>query len=140
MIGIVICGHGQFASGIYSSIQLIAGEQEHMKAIDFKEGMNVSQLKNELGLAIAEVEQGDGVVVFTDIPGGTPFNQSVILSIERKNVKVISGVNLPSLLDGMFSRELGLDQFVTQAIRAGEDGLQHYQSKEKQKVEREDGI
>ncbi|CQR46281.1 PTS system mannose-specific EIIAB component [Paraliobacillus sp. PM-2] len=140
MIGIVISGHGQFASGIYSSIQLIAGEQQEMKAVDFKEGMNVESLKSALNHAVEEVEQGDGVVIFTDIPGGTPFNQSVILSTEKNNIKVIAGTNLPAILDGVFSRNSGLEAFTSKVIESGQSGLQMYKTKEKQETDEENGI
>ncbi|WP_182199768.1 PTS galactosamine/N-acetylgalactosamine transporter subunit IIA [Paraliobacillus salinarum] len=140
MIGIVISGHGQFASGIYSSIQLIAGEQEHVKTVDFKEGMSADQLQIELSHAADEVEQGDGVVLFTDIPGGTPFNQSVILSTEKENIKVIAGTNLPAILDGLFSRGDALDAFTDKVIQSGQTGLQTFKQKKRQEEDLDEGI
>ena len=88
MIGIILSGHGEFASGLYSSIQLIAGEQENFQAIDFSEGMSSEELQEKFNEAAENVDQGQGVVIFTDIPGGTPFNQAVILSTKKENLKV----------------------------------------------------
>lgn len=142
MIGIVLSGHGEFASGLNSSIQLIAGKQEGFQVVNFSEEMSSDDLQEALKTAVESVEQGQGTVIFTDIPGGTPFNQSVILSIKKVKLKVVSGTNLPALLDGSFSRELVLEEFVSKVLASGKDGLQEFIQKKKNSVdsEMEDGI
>ena len=142
MIGIVLSGHGEFASGLNSSIQLIAGKQESFRVVDFSEGMGSDDLQESLRMAVESVEQGQGTVIFTDIPGGTPFNQSVILSTKKEKLRVVSGTNLPALLDGSFSRELSLEEFVSKVLASGKDGLQEFIQKKKNSVdsEMEDGI
>jgi PTS system N-acetylgalactosamine-specific IIA component len=142
MIGIVVSGHAEFASGLNSSIQLIAGKQENFEIVDFSEGVSSEDLQQSLQVAIETVEQGQGTVIFTDIPGGTPFNQSVILSTKKENVKVISGTNLPALLDGSFSRNLSLEDFISKVLESGKAGLQEFIQKKKEAVdsEMEDGI
>lgn len=129
MIGIVLSGHGKFASGLYSSIQLIAGEQEGFQTVDFLEGMSSESLQKKLEAAVETVDQHHGVVVFTDIPGGTPFNQAVMLSTKREHVRVISGTNLPALLDGSFSREISLENFTAKILDSGKAGLQLFEQK-----------
>ncbi len=142
MIGLVLCGHGDFASGLYSSVKLIAGEQEKFDVINFSEGISSEKLQALLDSAVETVDQGQGVVIFTDIPGGTPFNQSVILSTKKENIRVISGTNLPAVLDGCFSRELPLDTFTTKVLDSGRAGLQEFIQKKKSSVnsDMEDGI
>lgn len=142
MIGLVLCGHGDFASGLYSSVKLIAGEQEKFDVINFSEGISSEKLQALLDSAVETVDQGQGVVIFTDIPGGTPFNQSVILSTRKENIRVLSGTNLPAVLDGCFSRELPLDNFTTKVLDSGRAGLQEFIQKKKSSVnsDMEDGI
>lgn len=142
MIGLVLCGHGDFASGLYSSVKLIAGEQEKFNVINFSEGISSEKLQALLDSAVETVDQGQGVVIFTDIPGGTPFNQSVILSTRKENIRVISGTNLPAVLDGCFSRELPLDNFTTKVLDSGREGLLEFIQKKKSSVnsDMEDGI
>ncbi|SEK53249.1 PTS system, N-acetylgalactosamine-specific IIA component [Carnobacterium iners] len=142
MIGIVLSGHGEFASGLNSSIQLIAGKQAGFQVVDFSEGMSSDDLQEALKVAVESVEQGQGTVIFTDIPGGTPFNQSVILSTKKEKLRVVSGTNLPALLDGSFSRELVLGEFVSKVLLSGKEGLQEFVQKKKISVdsEMEDGI
>ena len=142
MIGIVLSGHGKFASGLNSSIQLIAGKQEGFEVINFSEGMSSEELQQTLLKAVETVDQGQGAVIFTDIPGGTPFNQAVILSTKKEKVKVVSGTNLPALLDACFSRDLSLNDFIAKVLESGKEGLQQFVQKKKEIIEfdMEDGI
>lgn len=103
MIGIIVTGHGSFASGLASSIEVIAGRQDHFKAIDFPIGSTNIELAEKLNQAVKELDCSD-IIFCTDIAGGTPFNQSVILSTHLPHCKVISGTNVPVLLEALFSR------------------------------------
>lgn len=103
MIGIIVTGHGHFATGLLSSIEVIAGKQEYIEAIDFHANSSNTELANSLEAAIGRLNCSD-ILFCTDIAGGTPFNQSVILSTRMPNSKVISGTNVPVLLEALFSR------------------------------------
>ncbi len=139
MIGMILCGHGNFASGMYSAIKLIAGEQEDFATVDFSVGMSSEELKEQLLVQIAKTENGNGVVIFTDIPGGTPFNQAVLLSTENESVKIVSGTNLPLLLESSFKRDLSLAEFVSQALKSGAEGLKTFKITETEPI-REDSF
>ncbi|MDN6162294.1 MAG: PTS sugar transporter subunit IIA, partial [Atopostipes sp.] len=106
MLGIIITGHGQFATGLQSSVELIAGKQENFETIDFEKGESSEILNNKLKKEVSRMDSQEGVIIFTDIPGGTPFNQSILLSQEDAQIKVITGTNLPAIMDGLFNREL----------------------------------
>lgn len=142
MIGIVLCGHAQFASGLYSSVSLIAGEQEAFQTVDFSKEMSSELLQEKLTAAVEAVDQRKGIVIFTDIPGGTPFNQAVMLSTKMEGVKVISGTNLPALLEGSFNREDSLESFIVKILDSGKVGLQQFEQRKKEanQSEAEDGI
>lgn len=103
MIGIILTGHGSFASGLASSIEVIAGRQDYFKAIDFPAGSTNIELSEKLQEAVKELGCSD-IIFCTDIAGGTPFNQSVILSTRLPKSRVISGTNVPVLLEALFSR------------------------------------
>lgn len=103
MIGIIVTGHGHFASGLLSSIEVIAGNQENIEAVDFAANSSNTELADKLNEAIKRLNCSD-ILFCTDIAGGTPFNQSVILSTRMPNSKVISGTNVPVLLEALFSR------------------------------------
>ena len=73
MIGLVVTGHGHFADGIHTSAQMIAGENEYVRYINFEEGTTPEQLAEKFNAAFDEFRTCDGVVVLSDLPGGSPF-------------------------------------------------------------------
>lgn len=141
MIGLILCGHGHFATGLHSAIKLIAGVQEKMIAIDFTEGMTSEELKDLLLSGIDAVDSGAGIVIFTDIPGGTPFRQSASISSKEKQISVLAGTSLPMLLGSCFNRSLALEEFVEKALKNGHEGLKIFETKPEIEVDEElDGI
>lgn len=72
MIGLVISGHIHFASGMASAVRAIAGEQPQMRFIDFVESMSTDDLEAALRQAADEVDDGEGVLFLTDLPGDRP--------------------------------------------------------------------
>lgn len=114
MIGVIITGHGRFAEGILSAVQLIAGQQEKLAAVNFPDGMTGEGLRKELRQA-AEAFSGDELIFCADIAGGTPFNQAVLLAgeLEERSGRrclVFSGTNLPFVLQALFDREEALSE------------------------------
>lgn len=128
MIGLVVTGHGNFGTGITSSINLIAGKQENYEAVDF-DGDGTEKLENDLKAAFDKLSQTcDGIIVFSDLAGGSPFKTAVVLSQSYKNVKVISGSNLPMLCEIAVSRGFidDINMLVETALRVGKDGVQEF--------------
>ncbi|MDG3106287.1 PTS sugar transporter subunit IIA [Streptococcus suis] len=123
MIKVIVVAHGQFASGILTSLKLIAGEVENIEAIDFSEGMSAQELKARIKSAILGERE---VLILTDLLGGTPFKVSVELATEQKeqNVVVLSGLNLAMILEANFSRLTDdLEQLVGKWITTSKDGI-----------------
>lgn len=123
MIKVIVVAHGQFASGILTSLKLIAGEVENIEAIDFSEGMSAQELKARIKSAILGERE---VLILTDLLGGTPFKVSVELATEQKeqNVVVLSGLNLAMILEANFSRLTDdLEQLVGKMITTSKDGI-----------------
>ena len=100
MIGLVVTGHGHFADGIHTSAQMIAGENEYVRYINFEEGMTPEQLAEKFNAAFDEFRTCDGVVVLSDLPGGSPFKTAVECKYARpdQKIEVISGTNLPMIV------------------------------------------
>lgn len=97
MTKIIIVAHGHFASGVLSAIELIAGKQPDIQAIDFTAAMSATELKGKLQ-EVAEQEQD--VIILSDLLGGTPFKVSVELSTELScHIAVVSGLNLAMALE-----------------------------------------
>ena len=120
---IVLVGHGHFATGIYSSLQLIAGNQENVEAIDFVERMSADELKQKILLAISNEEK---VLILSDLLGGTPFKVSSTIMGENptKTMNVLSGLNLAMLMEAVFARMAhGFDEVADKAVAAAQSGV-----------------
>ncbi len=125
MVGYILTGHGQFSTGLKSAVDMIATPQENFEAVPFTEEA-AGTYGDTLKAAIAAMrEKTDGVVVFVDLVGGTPFNQSMIASSTIDNVKVVAGTNLPMLIDIMMARtdSSTTDELVAEAVEVGKEGV-----------------
>ena len=105
MTGIIITGHGHFPTGLLSAVSLVAGKPEKVEAVDFTEGMSSEELKGQLKEAADRLEEQE-ILILADLTGGTPFNMAAAVKMEEteKHFAVVSGVNMPALVEGVFSR------------------------------------
>lgn len=127
MIGLIITGHGEFAAGIHDATEMIAGRQENYKKVLFKEGMDLNALRDELKESVDSLlSSNDGVVILTDLKGGTPFNNSVLLSLEYENVEVIAGANLPISIEASMHSQLKNDakELADYLVEIGRTGIE----------------
>lgn len=99
MIGIIVTGHANFASGIISSLKLIAGNVKCIESVDFLQTDSTDDLENNLRKAVNILSECEGIIILCDLMGGSPFKSSVMISQETKNCRVIYGTNLPLLLE-----------------------------------------
>ena len=143
MIGLIVTGHGNFASGITSSIDLIAGKQNDYVAVDF-DGEGTDKLENDLKAALEKLSACDGIIIFCDLAGGSPFKTAVVLTASNPKVKVIAGTNLPMLCEISMARTMinDLDVLVSSALNVGKDDIQLFeiQNTSNDETSDEDGI
>ncbi|MBN1636411.1 MAG: PTS sugar transporter subunit IIA [Deltaproteobacteria bacterium] len=104
MVGIVIVAHGRLAQALVETSEMIVGHVEQFKACSFCQGNDVEKLRKFLKTSIKEVNNGDGVIILTDMFGGTPSNISLSF-LEDGEVEVITGVNLPMVITSLTKRE-----------------------------------
>lgn len=124
MLGIILTGHGGFASGMYEAAVQIVGKQEQFVAINFPDGMSTDEFEIQLREALMSVDQGDGVIFLTDILGGSPFRLAAMLSFASNKAEVITGTNMPLLLEMLLEREnLDVENFRKLAILSAKNGV-----------------
>lgn len=104
MLGIVIATHGTLSDGLKDAAEVIIGTMNNTATVNLNPGDDVQGLGGKIEAAIKEVDNGEGVVVLTDLVSASPYNQSVLITNEleaalQANVYVIGGVNLPMLLE-----------------------------------------
>lgn len=98
MVNYIVCGHGNFATGLESSVKLLAGEAPAVKYVDFTQDLSQDTLCDKFEEDYNSFTDASSVVILTDIVGGTPFKTAVTFSLSHENVYVISGTNLPLML------------------------------------------
>lgn len=127
MIGFILTGHGHFSNGLKSALDMIAGPQETFEIVPFEEA-EAGAYGDKLREAVRDMRaKTDGVLVFCDLMGGTPFNQSMMITAEQDNVSVVAGTNLPMLIDIVMARtpESSVEDLVAEAVEVGKEGVCH---------------
>ncbi len=123
MIGLVIAAHGDLAFSYGSVLAHILGPLQNVRAISINPDDDLSQKTKEIQSAVDAVRGEQGVIVATDLFGGTPTNLSMALTQDPK-VDVISGINLPALIKIMELREsVDLKTLARAAKQAGVDQI-----------------
>ena len=97
MVGILVISHGRLAEALISSVEFLVGNLQRTRGVSIWPKEKEEEVKDRVRKEIAEVDDGDGVVILTDILGGTPTNLSLSF-LEKERVEVVTGVNMPMLL------------------------------------------
>lgn len=118
MIGIVIVAHGGLAAELLRATEHVVGPQPRMVAISIGAEDDRAARTREICDAADHVDTGDGVVVVTDMYGGSPSNLS-LRACRPANRKILTGVNLPMMIKLAKSRGLAVDEAVARAAEAG---------------------
>ncbi len=119
MIGLVLVTHGRLADEFVAAMQHVVGPQEQIRAISIDADDDIEQRRQDIVEAVEATDSGDGVIILTDMFGGTPSNLA-ISTLERPGIEVIAGVNLPMLIKLASVRvDGGLEQAVAEAQDAG---------------------
>lgn len=118
LIGIVIVAHGGLAREYLAAVEHVIGHQAGIEAVAIEPDHDREAKKLEIKMATDRVDTGDGVVVVTDMFGGSPSNLS-IPACEAADRKIIYGANLPMLVKLGKSRKKPMDQAVACALEAG---------------------
>jgi PTS system mannose-specific IIA component len=119
MIGIVLVTHGRLADELRSALEHVVGTQNQIEAIAIGPDDDITQRREQIIQSVQHVDSGEGVVVLTDMFGGTPSNLAISV-MERGRIEVLAGVNLPMLVKlASIRRDASLDTAVQAAQDAG---------------------
>ena len=125
MIGIVIVAHGGLAREYLSAVEHVVGKQDGMRAIAIEDDHDRAAKQAEIMAAAASVDQGQGVVVVTDMFGGSPSNLS-LPACAASGRRILYGANLPMLIKLAKSRDLTVPEAVSAALEAGRKYINTY--------------
>jgi PTS system mannose-specific IIA component len=119
MIGLVLVTHGRLAEALVAALEHVVGAQENVRTVCIEAEDDIERRRQDIVLAVRAADTGKGVVILTDMFGGTPSNLA-ISTMDRAGVEVIAGVNLPMLIKlATVRHELALPDAVIAAQDAG---------------------
>ena len=127
MVGIVLASHGGFADGIAQSAQMLFGEQDNFAHVILKPDEGPDDIRGKMETAITSFENQDEVLLIVDLWGGTPFNQANTLLEKHPNWAVVTGMNLPMVVEALTQRMTNPDitahQIATAVVEPAKDGI-----------------
>lgn len=119
MIGLVLVTHGQLAREFRAAMEHVVGPQEAVETISIGPDDDMERRRQDILAAVQKVDTGDGVVLLTDMFGGTPSNLAISV-MDQARVEVVAGVNLPMLIKLASVRDdMKLEVAITEAQEAG---------------------
>lgn len=122
MIGLVLVTHGRLADELRSALEHVVGPQEAIEAISIGPDDDMEERRGDIVAAVERVDSGSGVILLTDMFGGTPSNLAISV-LEASRVEVVAGVNLPMLVKLAGART---DQKLDDAALAAQDAGRKY--------------
>lgn len=123
MIGGIIVSHGRLAEEILNALTIILGEAPNIEAISIGWYDDVEDSKKKISQSLKRVNQKNGVVIFTDMFGGTPSNLSFSF-LKDSQVEIITGVNLPMLIKFVsLQRSNNLKEVVKKVVEQGKKNI-----------------
>jgi len=118
VIGLVIVAHGPLAAALLAATEHVVGPQENARSVAIDPADDLHDRQSEIDRMVAETDTGDGVVLVTDMFGGTPSNLA-LGSMRGDRIEVICGANLPLLVKLAKCRDRALDEAVREALATG---------------------
>ena len=143
MIGLIISGHGNFASGLKTSLKLIAGECSNIEYVDFEETDSIEDLKEKYYVSVKNLNNCKQILALSDLAGGSPFKTLVEVKTEiEKPMEVIGGTNLPMILEISMIKDIvdDLHTLTESAVNVGKSGVVKFEFIAHEDDESEDGI
>ena len=122
MIGLVLVTHGRLADELVAALEHVVGPQPSVGAVCIGPEDDMEQRRNDILSSVARCDDGNGVVVLTDMFGGTPSNLAISI-MDKAKVEVIAGVNLPMLIKLASLRET---ETLASAVRGAQEAGRKY--------------
>lgn len=124
MVSIILISHGNLAQELLNTSNLILGEQKNVTAIGLQPDENLDCLKKKIKSACDQLYHQDGILILADLFGGTPINASILVALRcYEKIEILSGVNLPILLDAFINRNIPLKELADRLKQVGKNSI-----------------
>jgi PTS system mannose-specific IIA component len=122
MIGMVLVTHGRLAAEFIAALEHVVGPQRNVAAVCIGPDDDMEKRREDILRSVAEVDEGNGVVLLTDMFGGTPSNLAISI-MDKAKIEVIAGINLPMLIKLASLRQT---QSLADAVRGAQEAGRKY--------------
>ncbi|MCJ1721609.1 mannose/fructose/sorbose PTS transporter subunit IIA [Listeria ivanovii] len=123
-VGIVIGTHGESARELLKSAEMIIGKQDNVEFITFVPGENTDTLITKFNEKLEKMDTSEGVIFMVDLFGGSPYNASSQIALPKENMDVVTGVNIPMLLEVLSMRTASNQKDLVETdLKAGIGGV-----------------
>ncbi|MBE8595327.1 PTS mannose transporter subunit IIAB [Xenorhabdus sp. BG5] len=131
-IAIMIGTHGAAAEQLLRTTEMLIGEQENVSYIDFVPGENADTLFEKYNQKLESLDTEQGVLFFVDTWGGSPFNAANRIVIDKDNYEIVTGVNVPMLVEAFMCRDDDptMEELVAVALETGKEGIRALKAKQ----------
>lgn len=130
MINFLVVTHGEFGAYLVEAAESIVGRQlQGVRVLGISSRLSVPEIRERVNKNVRDLANGDGLILFTDMPGGTPSNLSFPIVKDTPRVEMISGVNLYMLVSAFNHREdMALDRLVEKILADGQKSIRDIRS------------
>lgn len=125
MIRLLLAGHGRFATGVLSGIEMIFGPQGDIETVEFVDGETKTELDAKMDTALERLEGAQGVLLLCDVLQGSPFQCAAERALRDERIRVVYGANVPMALEVVARLMGGVDDIDKLANAVVEIGREH---------------
>jgi PTS system fructose IIA component. len=127
MVGVVVISHGALAQELVNTAAMLVGKGENLEFVGINPDDDPEEFYKKVVMAAERVDTGKGVVALVDIYGGTP-NNTVYHAAKTKNIRIVTGVNVPMVIYAVTERndEMSQDELVEGLIRTGRSEISEF--------------
>uniref|UniRef100_UPI00403F80BC PTS sugar transporter subunit IIA n=1 Tax=Candidatus Enterococcus willemsii TaxID=1857215 RepID=UPI00403F80BC len=126
MVSILISGHGQLSVGILDAFEMIFGSDPDVQAIPFLKGEGLPQVNEKFTTCYQELNDTQELLILVDVFGGTPYNAAAQLAYGKNNVDIVTGVNLPMVLEAAAGKNQSLSQLVDYLKQTSKEAIKSF--------------
>lgn len=127
MIAVVVGSHGHLSRELINTAEMIIGKQGNVGYVEFYTGEGIETLTKKYEEQFNQLDTADGILVLTDIFGGSPFNAACTIAMGKRNMDVIAGTNIPMVIEALVNRETDtLEKVVANVLEVSDSSVQTF--------------
>ncbi|MDU5111037.1 MAG: PTS sugar transporter subunit IIA [Clostridium sp.] len=124
MYEIIVATHGKLSEGFRDTIDMVMGERKGLYFIEFSQNDEIENLREKFINITNSIKDENEILILTDLFGGTPCNTAIKIALESElRIKILSGVNLPMLIEAVLNQDSILDEVIESILSSSKQGI-----------------